>query len=125
MGATQYLAKQMLNWALGGAAATQPVGWWIQFATGTPNTSGASDGPFTPRKTVTFNPASSPAMSAVNKLAISGCTATAIATALGWNIYDASVGGNRLLFGTLTGPMGCASGDVAGINAGALTITLK
>jgi hypothetical protein len=109
---------------MGGASATQPVGRFIMFATGSPNTAGASDGPFSPRKTVTFAPMNSPQGSVTNVAAISGCTATAIATALGWNLYDAAVGGNRLLFGTMTAALGCASADVAGFNAGALKITL-
>lgn len=124
MGVTPYLQKQMLDWAAGGAAATQPVGRFVQFATGTPNTSGGSDGPFTPRKTVTFAAANSPQMSVTNVAAVSGCTATAIATALGWNLYDAAAGGNRLAFGTLTASMGCASADVAGFNAGGLKLIL-
>lgn len=125
MGLTQYLQKQLLDWSLGGAAGTQPAGRFLMFATGSPNTSGASDGPFSPRKTVTFAAENSPQMSATNVAAISGCTATAIATALGWNIYDNATGGNRIFFGTMTASLGCASADVAGFNAGGLTITLK
>jgi len=51
-------------------------------------------------------------------------TATAAGTAIGWNIYDASVNGNRIMFGTTTANIGCKSGDNISIAAGALKITL-
>ena len=113
---TQYLEKAMLDWCLGGATPTRPSAWYLQYATGSPNVSGASDGPFTPRATVSASPANSPAGSVLINAASVPATATAIATALGWNIYDASVGGNRLMFGTLTASVGCASGDSIQMN---------
>lgn len=121
---TTYLEKQVLDWQLGGAAATQPAGWWIQWATGSPNSVGASDGPYLNRQTVSFAAANSPQGSATNLNAITG-TATAIATARGWNIYDASAGGNRLFFGTLSRTVNCASGDNPAFAAGALKIILS
>lgn len=120
---TQNGQKLMLDWLLGGAAATRPSARWLQFATGTPNVSGASDGPFTPRITCSFAAAASPQGSASNRLAMT-CTATAIATVLGWNIYDASVGGNRLAFGTMASSVGCASADTMAFAAASLKISL-
>jgi hypothetical protein len=126
---TTYLRKAMLDWCLGGAAATQPSARFISWATGSPNTDGASDGPFSvngvgARKTCTFAAANSPQGSCTNVAAISGGTATAIATILGWNLWDAAAAGNRLAFGTMTVSVGCASGDIISVAAGALKITL-
>ena len=92
MGLTTYLEKQTLDWQLGGAAATQPAGRFITWATGSPNINGASDGAFV-RNTITFAAAASPAGTVSNAAAITG-TATAAATALGWNLYDAAAAGN-------------------------------
>jgi hypothetical protein len=66
----------------------------------------------------------SPQGSVTNVAAISGGTATAIATVRGWNLYDAAAAGNRLAFGTVTASIGCASADIISIAAGALKITL-
>lgn len=120
---TDYMAKNILDWMLGGAAAVQPPGRFIQWATGSPTEAGASDGPFSPRQTVTFAGANSPAGSVTNVNAITG-TATAVGTAIGWNLYDRSVGGTRLAYGTLTANVGCKSADNPAFPAGALRITL-
>lgn len=125
-----YLAKAMLDWCLNGATPTRPAGCWITWATGSPNTAGSSDGPFSvngvgARKTCTFAAANSPQGSCTNVAAISGGTATAIATVLGWNLWDASAAGHRLMFGTMTLSVGNASADIMGANAGGLVITLK
>jgi hypothetical protein len=120
---TSYLSKQILDWTTGAAAATQPPGRWLQFATGSPNDAGASDGPFSPRITVSFAAANSPQGSATSLNAATN-TATAAGTALGWNLYDRSVGGTRIAYGTFSAGIGCKSADNPAIGAGALTITL-
>lgn len=121
---TAYGAKQVLDWVTGAAAATQPAGRFIQWATGSPNNDGASDGPFSPRQTVTFAPMNSPQGSATNLNALTG-TATAAGTAIGWNLYDAAVAGNRIAYGTLSANVGCKSADNPAFAAGALKITLS
>lgn len=122
---TQYLGKQTLDWMLGGATGTQPAGRWIQWATGTPTEAGASDGPFVSRATVTFAAAASPAGTVSNANALTGGSASAAATAQGWNLYDRSVGGTRLAYGTLTAVLGCKSAtDNPAFAVGALKITL-
>jgi hypothetical protein len=122
---TQYLQKAMLDWCFGGAAVTQPGQRWISFATGTPNTSGASDGPFNTRVTVKMAAANSPQGSMTNNTAMTVATATAVATAVGFNIWDSTAGGTRLLFGTATAVIGCKSADNIQINAGSLIITIQ
>lgn len=121
---TETFEKQMLDWALGGAAGSQPTQRWIQFATQSPTSQSAFDGPFTPRATVTFAAANSPQMSKTNLNTISVVTATAAGTAVGWNIYDRSVGGTRIAYGTTTANIGCKSGDQPALAPGQLKITL-
>lgn len=119
------MAKNVLDWITGAAAATQPAGRWLQWATGSPNQAGASDGAFSSRRTVTFAAANSPQGSATNAAAVSGATASAAATVRGWNLYDSSVGGTRLAYGTLTATLGCKSGtDCPAFGAGGLKITI-
>jgi hypothetical protein len=119
------LEKSALDWVLGGANPVRPGGRWLSFATGSPNAAGASDGGFTPRCTVTFAAANSPQMSATNLNAISATlSGVASLTAIGWNLYESSVGGNRLAYGTCTAAIGCKSGDNPSLPAGALLLTL-
>lgn len=120
------MQKAILDWCLGGAAATEPANWWLQWATASPTTASAFDGPLSPRMTATFGSAQSPAGSCTAKAQIAG-TATAACTVVGWNIYDASVDGNRLIFGTLASAVGLASGDnpiFQAVGANVLKITL-
>lgn len=123
---TPYIDKALLDWALNGATPTRPPGLFVQFATASPTTQSAFDGPFTARNTVTMAAANSPAgaASATNLNAITGL-ATAAATALGWNLYDSAAGGTRLAFGTLSANIGCKSADNPSFAAGALTIVLS
>jgi hypothetical protein len=116
----------MLDWVLGGATPTRPASFWLSFATGTPNDAGASDGGFTPRCTVSFAAANSPQMSKTNLNAISATVSGVGAfTCVGWNLYNSSVGGSRLAFGTVTADIGCKSGDTVSFPAGALKIVLS
>src|SRR5262245_44918001 len=122
---TDFGEKLVLDWILGGAAATRPGGRWISFATGSPNAAGASDGGFTPRCTVTFAAANSPQNSVTNLNGISATVSgVASLTAIGWNLYESSAGGNRLAYGTCTAAIGCKSGDNPSFAAGALKLTL-
>lgn len=129
MPATGYFGKQLLDWMTGAAAATQPSGRFLSFATASPTSVSAFDGPWSGglfgRATVTFAAANSPQMSATNLNAFSNITATAAGTAVGWNLWDASSGGNRIHWGTVTANIGCKSADNIGIAAGAIKITLS
>lgn len=125
MGADSAIQKAMLDWTLGGAAVTRPGSRFVSFATQSPTSVSAFDGPFSPRRTATFAAANSPQMSVTNSVAISA-TATAAATIVGFNIWNqAAAGGTRLFWGTFTASVGCASGDTIGIPAGALKIVLS
>lgn len=120
---TPYLEKAILDWALGGAAPPTIPARYFQFATSAPDANNAYDGPFTNRMTVTMAAAASPAGSVSNANALVR-TATAIATVVGWNIYDQITLGNRLMYGTMTAGIACGSGDGCRLTAGNLVITL-
>lgn len=123
---TQYAQKALLDWLTGAAAVSQPPGRWIQFATASPRSDSAFDGPFTSRQTVTFAGANSPQGSVTNAAALTCGVATAAATPVGWNLYDRSVGGTRLAYGTLSASIGCKSGnDNPAFIAGGLKITIS
>jgi hypothetical protein len=126
---TQYGQKLVLDYLLGGATATRPTIRQIQFATASPRTDSAFDAPIRSRVTGSFFAGNSP-QGSVNNRAATGITAasayaTAICTLVGWNLYDAAAGGNRLAYGTLSASVGCASGDWVSISASALKITLE
>lgn len=118
------IAKSSLDWVTGNAA-TRPGARFISFATASPRSDSAFDGPFSPRQTCTFAAANSPQMSATNLNAMAGATATAVGTVVGWNLWNSNVGGTRLAYGTATAAIGCASGDNVSIAAGALKIVLS
>lgn len=127
MALTAYHAKNLLDYITGAAAAVQPGSRFISLATASPTTQSAFDGPFSNgafgRQSWNAAAANSPSGSATNRSVMS-YTATAIATAVAWNLYDRSSGGTRLAFGTLSSSVGCASGDTFGFAVGALKITL-
>lgn len=116
--------KWALDWLMAGSNVTRPSQRWVSFATGTPTTAGASDGPIQSRMSVTFAAANSPQGSVTNLNAFSAITATAAATVVGWNLWDASVNGTRMLYGTVTANIGCKSGDNIVMAAGAIKISL-
>ena len=116
--------QSALDWVLGGAAPARATSRFISFATASPRTDSAFDGPFSPRVTVSFAAANSPQMSATNLNAFSNVTATAAGTAVGWNLWDAAAGGQRLAYGTCTAVIGCKSADNIAIAAGLIKITL-
>lgn len=127
---SQFMQKQVLDFLCGGATATRPPGRWLQFANTNPRTDSAFDGPIPSRVSVSFNFAISGASGFVsNALATTGFTtgATAICTLTGWNLYDSSVGGNRIAYGTLATTFSLASGtvDQVAVSAAALRITLS
>lgn len=127
---TQFMQKQLLDFVLGGGGVVSaPAARWVQFATANPRSDSAFDGPIRSRLSVSFNSAASPAGSVSNGLATTGSltAATLAATCTGWNLYDASVGGNRIAYGTLATTFSLASGtaDQIALAAGAMRITLS
>lgn len=125
-GLTPLFAKNLLDFITGAAADNKPASRWISLATASPTTQSAFDGPFSNaafgRASWNAAAANSPQMSATNRSTMS-YTATALGTAVGWNMYNSSSGGTRIAFGTLSSSVGCASGDTFGFAAGALVIT--
>lgn len=126
MPVTPYLAKALLDWSLGGATPTRPVGRFIGFASGTPDTANDSAAPMF-RITATFSAASSPIGTAALSAALT-CSCTANCTVFYWNLYDGTTASTRLMFGTLTASKTIRSGSaaffVSGTGAGGLKITL-
>jgi hypothetical protein len=122
---TDGMEKRLLDWVTGAAGVTRPASRWVSFATASPRSDSAFDGPFNTRNTVTFAAANSPQMSVTNLNSMTLVTATAAATAVGWNLWDAPTGGSRLAFGTATAAIGCKSADNITIAPGALKIVLS
>lgn len=118
-----FAAKQALDWLLGGAVATRPASRWIEFASGSPTSVSASAAPVQSRISWNAAAASSPLGAATNR-SLGTATATAICTIVAWNMYWSSAGGARLMWGTFSSSLGCASADTPAFAAGALTITL-
>jgi len=118
--------KAMLDWVTGGAAATRPGGRWVSLATASPTSQSAFDGPFTPRQTATFAAANSPQGSATNLNIMSFTLTAASATAIAWNLWESSVGGARLAYGTLSAGAGVrTAGSTVAFTAGNLIIILS
>lgn len=68
---------------------------------------------------MSFAPANSPGMSASNGAAMGAVhSATIAATAVGWNLWDSTAGGTRLLYGTVTANIGFKAADNATVAAG-------
>jgi hypothetical protein len=122
---TPYCQKLVLDWMLGGAAATRPAARYISWATATPTATSAFDGGFTPlRVTCSMAAANSPAGSASNAVAISATVSGVAAfTAKGVNIWDGSPTGTRLLYAGIA-DLGCKSGDNPVFSVGALKVTV-
>ncbi len=119
MGASAYLQKALLDWSLQGATPAAPAALWLDMVTSSPNaTSAFSGGAFFSRRTVTFAAANSPNTSATLVGAFTA-TATAVATFVGFNLYD------HLFWGTMTANVACASGDTPACAVGGLIIVLS
>lgn len=126
MGITPGFRATLLNFAFSGAPSA-PAARFIGFATATPTTESAHEGAWQTRLSVRMALANSPQGSVTNNTNIGTVTCIAVggATALGFNIWDAGAGGNRLIYGTCTAVIGCkSSADQILIAAGALKITI-
>lgn len=124
-----YLGKNILDWCLGGAAATQPAARWAALAVGTPTSTGGSEmGTLTgySRLTALFGAAASPAGSASNTAAMTFGPFSSVGSVLGINLFDGSpvASSNQLWYGTLQTARTFGIGDSLVVAAGALTLTL-
>lgn len=124
-----YFGKQTLDWALGGASATQPSNRWVGLAVGTPTSTGGSEmGTLTGYSRITglFSAAASPAGTASNTAAMTFGPFSSVGSALGCQIWDGSpvASSNMLFYGTLQTARTFGIGDSLVFNAGALTVTL-
>jgi hypothetical protein len=118
--------KAVLDWVLGAATPTRPGARWVSWATGSPNDNGASDaGQLNSRHSWDAAAANSPQGSATNRSTGIAVTATAACTILGWNLWDASVAGTRLAYGTLAASVGIASANSVRIGVGSMKIIIS
>jgi len=125
-----YMAKDTLDWQLGGAAATQPAARWAGLAAGTPTSvNGSEIGTLTgySRITALFGAAASPAGSASNTAAMTFGPFSSVGSILGLQLWDGSPVGssNMLWYGTLLTARTIGIGDTLIVAAGALIITLS
>lgn len=121
---TPFMQKNLLDWVLGGGGVvSSPPGRWMCFATSSPTSVTAFDGSIS-RVTVGFSGAASPAGSASNATGITR-SLSAVQTFFGWNLYDSSVGGTRIAYGTLAVSAPCVSGDAPTLSPGAFKLTLS
>ena len=126
-----YMEKAMLDWCLGGAAATQPTTRAIGLSLGSPTSTSGSEwtGTGMTRATMAFGAAASPAGSATNASALTFGPITSAASVSGIQIWDTISGttlnaGNMLWYGLLATPRTVASGDYLVLGSAALTLTL-
>jgi len=123
-------AKLLLDWNLGGAAATQPTARWAGLAAGTPTSvSGSEIGTLTgySRVTALFGAAASPAGSASNTAAMTFGPFSSVGSILGIQLWDGSpvASSDMLWYGTLQTARTIGIGDTLIVAAGALIITLS
>lgn len=98
--ASAYAEKAMLDWVFGGATPTRPSARWLGISYGSPTSVSASEWPFS-RATIVWGAAASPAGTVANNAAASFAATTWASTLSGYQIWDASVGGNMLAYGLL------------------------
>jgi hypothetical protein len=124
-----FAEKLMLDWVLGGAAATQPTTRAIGLSLGSPTSTSGSEIATTfgyTRQTMAFGAAASPGGSVTNASALTYSFTTA-ASVSGINIWDTVLqggSGNLLWYGLLATARTVASGDSLVLASGALTISL-
>jgi len=143
MGLTQYAANLFLDGILGngyfppslntGSAPATPTSLYVALFTTSPSADGTGGvevaGNGYARSRAEQNTTNWPAASAGSKsngAAFSWGTASggSWGTVVAWGVYDASSGGNLLLFGPLTQPQTIANGDSVQVPAGGLVVSL-
>lgn len=123
---TPYIDKALLDWCTGAASVTRPVGRFVGLASGTPNYSSDSQAPIF-RTTASFQAASTIAAAAsasASMLAAVSLSCSTVCTVFGWNLYDNTSAGTRLMFGTLTASQTMRTGSNAIFSAASLKISL-
>jgi hypothetical protein len=123
-------AKQMLDWVLGGAAATQPASRLAALSLGTPSSISGSEvntNSGYARQTALFGAANSPAGSASNTAAMTFGPFSSSAAVQGLLIYDtiSISSGNIWWYGTLLTARTVLPGDTLVMPVGALIVTLS
>jgi hypothetical protein len=123
-------AKQMLDWVLGGAAATQPASRLAALSLGTPSSISGSEvntNSGYARQTALFGAANSPAGSASNTAAMTFGPFSSSAAIQGLLISDtiSISSGNIWWYGTLLTARTVLPGDTLVMAAGALIVTLS
>jgi hypothetical protein len=123
-------AKQMLDWVLGGAAATQPASRLAALSLGTPSSISGSEvntNSGYARQTALFGAANSPAGSASNTAAMTFGPFSSSNAIQGLLIYDtiSISSGNIWWYGTLLTARTVLPGDTLVVAPGALIITLS
>jgi hypothetical protein len=125
-----YFQKAMLDWGLGGAAATQPTSRLLALSTAAPTSVAALEHPplsgYT-RATALFSAAASPAGSASNTAGMTFGPFSNSTAIIGAVLFDttAVTAGNMLWYGTLLTARTVLPGDTLTIAPGALLITLS
>jgi hypothetical protein len=116
-------ANLVLNFILGGAAATAPSARYLSLHTGDPGSTGASEatGSGYSRQAVTWNAAA--AKAATNSNALSQTLSGALGPITFLGVWDASTAGTFLYGLTVTSAKTYANGDSWTVAIGALTLT--
>ncbi len=130
---SSFCQKLVLDWLLGGAAATQPPSRWIALSIATPfstnftgsEVAGQISG-YT-RQSALFSAATSPAGTASISAAVTFGPFSSSAAIQGAGIFDTGSpsSGNNLFFGTLATARTVLPGDTIIFSAGQLIVTLS
>lgn len=97
-----YARKAMLDWVLGGATPTRPSAWWVGLSYGAPTSVSGSEIAFS-RATLTAAAANtSNGILASNAASVAFASQIYASTVSGYQVWDASAGGNMLWFGLLS-----------------------
>jgi len=125
MSFSNYLENKVLGHVFGGAAYTAPSTCYLALFTSNPNEDGSgtevSGGGYA-RQSVAFTVSRN---TASNSAAVEYATATAsYGTVTHVGVYDASTGGNLLVYAALTSSKTIDTGDVFRVPTGDLDITL-
>lgn len=125
-----YNSKSILDWQLGGAAATQPTARFAGLADGVPTSVAGSElatASGYERQTSLFGAAASPAGSASITAAMTFGPFSSAGPIVGIQLWDDGTAGagNMLWYGTLQTARTVAPGDTLIVVAGALTVTLS
>src|SRR5215475_8305139 len=123
-------AKLLLDWNLGGAAATQPASRLVGLSKGTPSSVSGSEvgtGSGYARQTGLFSAAASPAGSASNTASMVWGPFSSSDAIQGIHIWDtiSISSGNMLWYGTIQTARTVLPGDTLVVAAGNLTLTLS